>query len=260
MNKILSILIIEDEEEVCDRYVDCIKPLEYFNIVSITNDSAKGIELTTSRKPDIVILDLELQRGSGSGLSYMAWYRDCYIENKPIVVITTHNPGEHIHKAVRNMGADFIFTKFADNYSETFVIEQLKIIADNLTIKKSSERSLNVAMSKEQDIERYKHLLFDEFNKIGLSPKLNGYKYLADAVIIYKMSVTKNSISKELSDKYKKTASSIERAMQRAIETTWSRSSIDELFEHYKGRISHDSGIPSNLEFISYYARKLDLL
>lgn len=191
MNKILSILIIEDDEEVCDRYVDCIKPLEYFNIVSITNDSAKGIELTTSRKPDIVILDLELQRGSGSGLSYMAWYRDCYIENKPIVVITTQ---------------------------------------------------------------------FDEFNKIGLSPKLNGYKYLADAVIIYKMSVTKNSISKELSDKYKKTASSIERAMQRAIETTWSRSSIDELFEHYKGRISHDSGIPSNLEFISYYARKLDLL
>ena len=111
MNKILSILIIEDDEEVCDRYVDCIKPLEYFNIVSITNDSAKGIELTTSRKPDIVILDLELQRGSGSGLSYMAWYRDCYIENKPIVVITTHNPSEHIHKAVRNMGADFIFTK-----------------------------------------------------------------------------------------------------------------------------------------------------
>ncbi len=260
MNKILSILIIEDDEEVCDRYVDCIKPSEYFNIVSITNDSAKGIELTTSRKPDIVILDLELQRGSGSGLSYMSWYRDCYIENKPIVVITTHNPSKHIHKAVRNMGADFILTKFADNYSEAFVIEQLKIIADNMTIKKSSERSLNVAMSKEQDIERYKHLLFDEFNKIGLSPKLNGYKYLADAVIIYKMSVTKNSISKELSDKYKKTASSIERAMQRAIETTWSRSSIDELFKHYKGRISHDSGIPSNLEFISYYARKLDLL
>lgn len=98
MNKILSILIIEDEEEVCDRYVDCIKPLEYFNIVSITNDSAKGIELTTSRKPDIVILDLELQRGSGSGLSYMAWYRDCYIENKPIVVITTHNPSEQFIK------------------------------------------------------------------------------------------------------------------------------------------------------------------
>ncbi len=260
MNKRISILIIEDDEDACDSYVDYVKPLKQFNIVAITNDSSKGIELTMSRKPDVVILDLELQKGSGSGLSYMSWYRDCYMENKPIIIITTYNSSQYIHTSVRNMGADFIFTKFADNYSEAFVIEQLKIITDNLIEQKSSEKILNVSMTKEQDIARYKHLLFDEFNKLGLRPKLAGYEYLADAVIFYKMYSVKNNITKELADKYHKSSSSIERAMQRAIETTWNHSCVDDLLEHYQGRISHESGIPTNLEFISYYAHKLDLL
>lgn len=260
MKKRITILIIEDDDGVCDNFTDYINPLEYMSICAITNDSDKGIELTKSRKPDIVILDLELQNGSGSGLSYLSWYRDCSLENKPLVIVTTYNSSNYIHHTIRNMGVDFIFTKYSNNYNEGFVVDQIKIIFDNLYPRNSRESALSASMSLEQETARYKRLLFDEFNKIGLLPKLSGYKYLADAVIMYKMSPIKNNFSKELSKKYCKSPSSIERAMQRAIEVTWSHSPVEDLLEHYKGRIKNDTGSPTTMEFITYYARKLDML
>ena len=57
--------------------------------------------------------------------------------------------------------------------------------------------------------------------------------------------------------KYGKTDSSVERAMQNAINRAWRNSDIDELLTHYKAKISSDKGVPTLTEFIHYYANKI---
>ena len=95
-----------------------------------------------------------------------------------------------------------------------------------------------------------------ELDLIGISPKAVGYKYLAEAIrlIIDKPS---NNLCAVIGEKYGKTDSSVERAMQNAINKAWRTSDINDLTEHYKAKVNSDKGVPTLTEFIYYYANKI---
>ena len=64
-------------------------------------------------------------------------------------------------------------------------------------------------------------------------------------------------MKKVLGEKYKKTDASIERAMQNAINRAWRTSDIDDLLTYYTARIHSQKGVPTIMEFIFYYANKI---
>ena len=57
--------------------------------------------------------------------------------------------------------------------------------------------------------------------------------------------------------KYKRSNSTISRAMQNAILHAWRISSIEDLTELYTARINYETGIPTPTEFIYYYKDKI---
>lgn len=95
-----------------------------------------------------------------------------------------------------------------------------------------------------------------ELNLIGISPKVVGYRYLTDAILAT-INEPKTRIFRVLGEKYKKTDSSIERAMQNAINRAWRTSDIDDLLTYYTARIHSQKGVPTIMEFIFYYANKI---
>jgi hypothetical protein len=91
---------------------------------------------------------------------------------------------------------------------------------------------------------------------IGISPKLKGYYYLSDAIRLI-MDDPGTHIFEEIARRHDKTSESVNRAMQNAINKTWSTADTDELLANYTAKFDIKRGCPSVMEFVYYYANKI---
>lgn len=256
MSKVLSILLVEDEHAPCQNFIDEIEKRDNFNLVGITNNDLKALEYIKNTQPDILILDLELHFGSGSGLNVLCNLKDIPLKNTPYIVVTTNNSSPITYESARELGADYIIPKHQDNYSEKYVLDFLDMIAPSI-LRKSETSGVEIKALTRHDTEKHiNRRIMQELNQVGISPKSVGYKYLVDAIKLT-MEQPVHNLCSIIGKTYGKTESSVERAMQNAINRAWATSDIDDLLTYYTARISSSKGVPTLTEFIYYYANKL---
>lgn len=154
------------------------------------------------------------------------------------------------------MGADFIMTKNQENYSAVSVLSFLKITKSVILNRRQQTGAENIEESPTQAAKRIQRRICTELNKVGISQKSIGYKYLIDAITM----TIKDPVPRicgVIGEKYRKTESSVERAMQNAINRAWRTSDINELLANYTAKIKLEKGAPTITEFIYYYAQKI---
>ena len=257
MKEVLDVLLVEDDVQMCDNIIKYCKSVAGIDIVKVTDSSDTAFNFATTHKPSAIILDLELQQGSGDGIMFLNRLKDFSRIYKPYIVITTNNLSTVTYEQARKLGTDYIFSKYSTNYSHKTPIDFLNILKNTIL---KSQASFETNEENMLDIykEELKAKISLELDYVGISHKVLGYKYLFDAIL---MQLTEENIDNYvtcLSEKYQKSSSSIIRAMQTAIERAWKVSCIENLFEHYTARINPLTGVPTVTEFISYYTDKLD--
>ena len=258
MDREMTFLLIEDDQNACDEIEHYIDGVEDVKLVGVTNDSNKGLEMVQTYLPDVVILDLELHLGGGNGLYFLLGLGRLELSYRPYILVTTHNASEVTLETARQFGADFILTKYESGYSAQYVIESARmlknVIFERTANKRTPANPLTPAEKEHKLIARIQR----ELDLIGVSPKNIGYQYLTDAILL---TIQKQNagLSRTLADKYHKTDTSIERAMQNAINRTWKTSDTEDLLKHYTSRIRSDKGVPTLMEFIYYYANKIKM-
>ncbi|MDR0884805.1 MAG: response regulator [Clostridiales Family XIII bacterium] len=258
MDSILQVLLIEDDQSACDNFIQYINGIEDISLVAYANDATEAIKLVQRHLPHVIILDLELQQGGGNGLIFLQELGRLDLQIAPYILVTTHNSSSVTLDLARELGADFIMTKYQTDYSAKMVVEFLKLVKNNILQKSNhQESSTNLEESPAQKVKRLTKMVCIEFDHIGVSTKLTGYKYLIDAVLI-NMENSNARISTEIAAKYNKSTASVERAMEAAINKTWNSADIDDLSKYYTARIRPDRGQPTLLEFITYYANKIE--
>lgn len=253
----LNILLIEDDLETCKNFKEYIALVPDIELVDTTNNSYRGIELVKESAPDIIILDLELNEGSGNGLLFLQDLKNAALPFKPYVLVTTNNSSSTTYEFARQLGADFIMSKHQNDYSEKNVVDFLRMMKEAILGRRTTPAPDNEnAQPSEPSLKLLQRLISKELDVIGISPKALGYNYLTDAIILVIKGNT-HGICNTLATKYKKTDFSIERAMQNAINKAWRTTDIDDLLTHYKAKISSEKGVPTLTEFIHYYAKKV---
>ena len=256
-NKILNILIIEDDIVACKELREYIEKFETLKLIGITGNSEKGIELVKSMLPDIIILDIELHHGTGNGITFLAMLNALNLSLRPYVLITTNNSSNVTYESARNLGADFIMSKHKSDYSAQYVIEFIRMIQHAILSRRPSVTEiLSEEDSYEKNLPLYTRRVYRELDWIGISPKNIGYRYLADAILLIIKDSSAN-VYRNLAEIYQKSDASVERAMQNAINRAWRHSDIEELLTHYTARIRSEKGVPTTLEFVYYYANKI---
>lgn len=255
--KILNILIVEDDTFACQELRHSIEKVEYLKLVGITGNADKGIDMVKTLLPDVIILDIELHHGSGNGILFLSKLNTLQLTRRPYILITTNNSSHITYETVRQLGADFIMNKYKQDYSAQYVIEFITMIQHALFHR---QQNFPAALPEEDNVEQklsfYTRRIYRELDLIGISPKNIGYRYLADAILLI-LKDTSANVYKELASSHKKSDASIERAMQNAINRAWRISDIEELLTHYTAKIHSEKGVPSTLEFIYYYANKI---
>jgi DNA-binding NarL/FixJ family response regulator len=257
MDKKLSILLVEDDEQECKSILQYADELDDVNLIGVTNSSYKAIEFVKDYLPDAVILDLELHQGGGNGLSFLAELKQLSLRVYPYILITTNNSSMVTYQYARQLGADFIMAKMQSDYSARNVINFLRMMKDIIHSKANDiAPDHNTTELPEQKTKRVIRKIALELDHVGISPKAVGYKYFIDAIqLVIKKPETNLCVI--IGSKYGKTDSSVERAMQNAINKAWRTSDIDDLLKYYTARISSEKGVPTITEFIFYYANKI---
>ena len=257
MDKKIEILLVEDDQYDCKELINAVDDNpDDFLLIGITNNSARAFQYVTDSHPDAVILDLELHHGGGDGLDFLKRLKDARLSYAPFILVTTNNISTVTHKIARELGADFIMTKNQDNYSARSVLEFLKITKSVIISRRPLSSSQTSEESPTQLAKRINRRICTELDQVGISQKAVGYKYLLEAITMtIQNPVTR--ICSIIGKKYRKSESSVERAMQNSINRAWTTTDIDELLENYTAKITSDRGVPTITEFIFYYAQKI---
>jgi DNA-binding NarL/FixJ family response regulator len=249
----MRILLVEDDTNLCTEYISYIDKFDDILLVGTTNNSSKAIDIIKDTYPDVIILDLELHNGSGNGLFVLKALKEMSLDLIPYILVTTNNSSATTLETTRKLGADFILSKHQDDFSVKNVIDFLQMIQP--AISKAQHQTKNLS-SPQETSKRLSTRINAELNFVGISPKVLGYTYLKDAILVA-LKEPQPNICTLLGNRYKKTESSVERAMQNAINRAWKSTDIDDLLLHYTAKINSEKGVPTVTEFIYYYANKL---
>lgn len=255
MDKILSILLIEDDVATCNELRLCIEKHDMLKLVETTNDSHKALDYVRAHLPNIIILDLELHHGGGNGLLFLNELKKLSLEHQPYILVTTNNMSEVTLEEARRLGADFTLAKYEDGYCAEYVIDHLELMHAAI-IKKNSKFTPLPDLTPAEAEQLLRKRIYREMELIGINPKSLGYNYLVDSIQLF-IQDPNVTLSRILAPKYGKSEKSIERAMQNAIKLAWNTNDIDDLLQFYTARIRPDRGAPTLMEFVSYYATKL---
>lgn len=257
MDNLLTILVVEDDVAVCKKYVEYVDTLDDISIVDITNNATKALQDIQDYRPNAIILDLELHFGSGSGLDVLQGLIDMKLELNPYILVTTNNSSSITYEYARQLGADYIFYKHQENYTEREAINLLRtmknIIKNKFVLSQKKESLPDTPAVRTQRITKR---IITELNLVGISPKAKGYQYLIDAILLT-IEQPRTCLPSIIGEKYDKTDVSVERAMQNAINKAWRSNNIEILLQHFDAKIRSEKGVPTITEFVCYYARKI---
>ena len=217
------------------------------------DSSNEALTFIRNNKPHAVILDLELQGGSGDGVELLDKLRSTILCPKPYIVINTRSASKITRDTLKTMGADYEFAKWQKGYSPKMVINHLFLVMPAIL---GCEEEPPAQLTEQQQENRMRDFVQDEFNKLGVSVKNKGYGYLVEAVILAANGENQNW-GRIIGEKFGASESSVTHAMQYAIDNTWTNGDINNLQKYYTARLRKDKYVPTANEFIFFYKQKL---
>ena len=257
-NKPMKILIIEDDKDDCSNFIKSIEKRQDFELIDITDSDLEAIKYVRFKHPEGIVLDIELNdstSGNMDALEFLDEIKKLKLNYQPIIIVTTHIKSKRVYDILHKNGVDIILYKDHPKYTSDYVLNKflsLREISPVSSINKLKEDNL----SNEKKIsDQIKH----ELELIGITSNLVGRKYIHDGIMYLIQNDDGNGLSviQYLKKIYKRPESTINNGIQNAIVHGWRVSSLEDLEINYTAKISHETGIPTAMQLIYYYADKI---
>ena len=257
MQKILTVLLVEDDETAVAAITAAFDGRTDMSLVGATNNSSRAVSLIHEHLPDALILDLELHEGGGNGLFVLQSLRSRPPRHLPYILVTTNNTSRMTYESARQLGADFILSKHQQDYRDAQAVEFLAMMRD-IILQEAKENTADLPPAESPDSRRRRLVqrIHRELDLVGISPKAVGYEYITEGILMLLDTPTPN-VPAVIASRHQKAAPAVERAMQNAIASAWRRTPIEDLYEHYTARVSSAKGVPTLTEFLYHYAGRL---
>ncbi len=247
---IIQLYIIEDDDNACKRFIEYTENIPDINIVGYSGSSRIALKQIEQHKPDAIILDFELAYGEGDGLTMIPNIVNLSKSHKPFILVTTNNPSTVVHAHARSTGADYIMLKFQKGYSELAVLNFLSSLKNTIVPLRDNTPTPSVLTDHERDKLLLTEIT-DILNNIGIKPSLKGFDYLKLA-IFHSLFTSDDNIFEYVGNHFKLKPQSAQRAMQNAIDTSYSNNS--NIKKYYTGYCNPETNIPSAINIIRYFA------
>ncbi len=260
MSKPMKILIIEDDINDCNNFINCIEKRDDFELVAVTDSDIDALEYVKVKHPEGIVLDLELNNsksGHTDSLEFLSNLRKLNLNYEPIVIVTTHVYSKRTYKILHREGVDLILYKDHPKYSCDNVLNNFLKFRD-VTLETESK---TIEDKIEDNENRISELINHELDLIGVTIKLKGRKYIHDAILYLIQNENSDvNVIQHLTKIYKKSGTTITNGIQNAIIHAWRVSPIEDLETYYTAKVNYETGVPTPMEFIYYYVDKVKKL
>ena len=255
--KPMKILIIEDDINDCSSFIKCVKNRKDIEIVAITDSDIEGLKYVKIKHPEGIVLDLELNNsnsGNTDSLEFLNQLKNLNLNYEPIVIVTTHVNSKRTYDILHRNGAELILYKDHPKYSAEHVLNNFI----NLRRMVDSPKETSLKDVEYDEENKISDIINSELDLIGINAKMVGREYIHDAILYLLVNEnTKTNVIQYLTKQYKKSGTTITNGIQNAIIHAWRVSPIEDLERYYTARINYETGIPTPMEFIYYYVKKI---
>ena len=130
LNNATTVLVVDDENDICEMVAEILKDEGYNTIVANSNE--KAFEILKKQNVTLLITDIWMNNNTNAGLELLTWSKK-YDEFIPVIMMSGHGNIETAMKAAKNGAYDFIEKPFK---SERLILLVDKAIKErNLKIK-----------------------------------------------------------------------------------------------------------------------------
>lgn len=256
----MKILIIEDDINDCNNFINCIKKRDDFELVAITDSDIDALKYVKLKRPEGIVLDLELndsKSGNTNSLEFLSNLRKMNLNYTPIVIVTTHVYSKKTYEILHRNQVDLILYKDHPKYSCDIVLNNFLKYRD-VTLDNDNKA---IVEKIEDDENRISTLINHELDLIGVTVKLKGRKYIHDAILYLIQNENSDvNVIQYLAKINKKSGNTITNGIQNAIIHAWRVSAIEDLETYYTAKVNYETGVPTPMEFIYYYVEKIKKL
>ena len=256
----MKILIVEDDINDCNNFINCIKKRDDFELVAVTDSDVDALKYVKLKHPEGIVLDLELNNsksGSTNSLEFLSNLKKLNLSYEPIVIVTTHVYSKKTYEILHREGVDLILYKDHPKYSCDNVLNNF-LMYRNVS---SDNQPKTISEEIEDNENKISDLINHELDLIGVTSKLKGRKYIHDAILYLIENENSNiNVIQYLTKIHKKSGNTITNGIQNAIIHAWRVSSIEDLETYYTAKVNYETGVPTPMEFIYYYVDKIKKL
>lgn len=256
-SKPMKILIIEDDINDCNNFIDCVKSRKDIEIVAITDSDVDGLRYIKTKSPEGIVLDLELNNsvnGNINSLEFLSNMKKMKLKYEPIVIVTTHVNSKRTYDILHRDGVDLILYKDHPKYSCNLVLNHFI----NLRRTPVETTASSVEEIIKEDKDKISDCINHQLELIGITSNLKGRKYIHDAILyLIQNEDSDMNVIKYLTTIHKKSATTVTNGIQNAILHAWRTSPIEDLTKYYTARVNFETGIPTTMEFLYYYRDKI---
>ncbi|MBR6657243.1 MAG: sporulation transcription factor Spo0A [Oscillospiraceae bacterium] len=246
MENKIKILISEDESEHYEKALSGMG----FEVFSVSKNGRELFDNIILKKPDVVLSCAFLPQMDL--VSVISAVKEKSPECSPLFIAIISSESALLEKELISGGAAYCFIKPVE-YS--VLGERIKSLCS--ANGKTSPSQINSSSNLEV-------VITDIIHQIGVPAHIKGYHYLREAIMMAVNDIEiMNSVTKclypSVAKKHGTTSSRVERAIRHAIEVAWDRGDVDLLNSYFGYTIHSGKGKPTNSEFISLIADKLQL-
>ena len=251
----MKLLIIEDDINDCNNFINCAKKRKDIEIVAVTDSDIEGLKYVKTKSPEGIVLDLELNNsvsGSMDSLDFLSELKKLRLNYEPIVIVTTHVNSKRTYQILHRNGVDLILYKDHPKYSANLVFNHF-----------ISLRQVPIEVTSVEDMikdtrDKISDCINHELDLIGVTSNLKGRKYIHDAILyLIENEDSDMNVIQYLTKIHKKSATTVTNGIQNAIYHAWRVSPIEDLTRYYTARVNYETGIPTTMEFLYYYRDKI---
>ena len=254
-DKPMKILVIEDDLEECNRIIEYANQRKDIEIVAITDSDIDAIKLVRIKRPEGIMLDLELNNSKCGNTDSFGFLEDIKkTKYKPIIIVTTHVNSPRTYDILHRNGVELILYKDHPGYSPNHAFN--KFISLRKMPEPNIENSIEDELKNKEEI--ISELINKELDQVGITQNLKGRQYIHDAIMFLIQNENGDeSLIQYLSNIHKKSSSTITNGIQNAIIHGWRVSAIEDLEKNYTAKVNYQTGIPTPMELIYYYESKV---
>lgn len=267
MDKKITILIADDNNDFARTLLDYLKNESDMEVVGVAKDGLEAAELISVMKPDVAILDVIMPHLDGLGV--LEKINESNLEKKPLCIMLSAVGQDKITQKAMLLGAQYYIVKPFEidvlikriREIKTFQATGVKI---NYISKEIRAPYIEIQQNNAKTSDNLEALVTNIIHEVGVPAHIKGYQYLREAIMMVVTDIDIiNQITKqlypEIAAKYHTTPSRVERAIRHAIEVAWGRGQVDTVESIFGYTVSNSKGKPTNSEFIAMIADKLRL-